>query len=42
MPEPRVLDTGDDVTLLEFRQIEAGAEMLAVAGQRDGADAVGQ
>ena len=42
MPEPRVLDAGDDVTLLEFREVEPGTEVLAVAGQDDGADAIGQ
>ena len=42
MPEPRMLDAGEDVALLEFRQVEPGAEMLAVAGQDNSADVIRQ
>ena len=38
MPGPRVFDAGKNVALDELGQIEAGAEMLAVAGEHDGAD----
>ena len=37
-----MFDAGDDVALLEFRKVEPGAEMLAVAGQDNSADAIGQ
>ena len=42
MPGARMLDAGEHVALGQLGQIEAGAEMLAVAGEHDGADAVGQ
>ncbi len=37
-----MLDAGIDVALGEFGEIEAGGEMLALAGEHHGADAVGQ
>ena len=40
MPEARVLDAGCHVAFGQFGEIEAGAEIVAVAGQHHGADAV--
>ena len=42
VPEPGMGDALGDVVLLEFAEIEAGGEMLALAMQQHGADAVRQ
>ena len=42
MPGARMLDAGEGVALGQFGQIEPGAEMIAFAGQHDGADIVRQ
>ena len=42
MPGPRMLDAGEGVALGQFGQIEPGAEMLALAGEHDGADVLRQ
>jgi hypothetical protein len=42
MPGPRMLDAGKNVALGKLGEIEAGAEMLAFAGEHDSADLVRQ
>ena len=37
-----MLDPAEYVALFEFGQVEAGAEMLAVAGENDGANVIRQ
>src|SRR5664280_2378897 len=42
VPEPGMGDALLDVALFQLAQVEAGGEMLALAMQKYGADAVGQ